>query len=438
MADSKIVQYVQKFAWEKQSSETQRLAKRAIIDLLGCSLAGSCHTTVPGVFKTIEGIDGKGCNYVWGTKDSCDVKGAVFMNAYTGALFDMDDGHRKAQGHPGAVLVPAAITVGAQLGSSGKDVLEAVCVGYDVAIREAVRIREAGGPRKGSSGWCAPGAAATVGKLLKLTDEQMANAIGLSEYFTPQAGQDRSVQFPSMMKEGIPWGAYTGNFCAQLAKGGFTAHRPHLADAEELCKDLYERVEVDYAYYKKWAACRWAHPALSGMDMIKKEKPYKISDVKHVELRSFEKGLLLKNRTPKSTLEAVYSIPFSLAYWLKHGKIEPDDVKNEASMVSDPEILDMAQRIDMVHAEEYTAKFPLQCIQDVKLTFQDGTTAEKKFLESPGDPGERAFTDQEIADKFKLLAEPVVGAKWKDILDCVNTLEQVDDVSKLTKLLATF
>merc|ERR1719277_1566631 len=263
----------------------------------------------------MEGIDGKGCNAVWGTKVQLDVKGAIFMNAYTGAIFDMDDGHRRAQGHPGAVIVPAALTVGSRLGCTGAQVLEAVAVGYDVAVREAVRIREAGGPRKGSSGWCAPGAAASVGRLLKLTDEQMANAIGLAEYFTPQAGQDRSVDFPSMMKEGIPWGAYTGSFCAHLAKGGFTAHRPHLADASDLCKDIGDRVEVEYAYYKKWAACRWAHPALSGLDMIKSEKTgFALGGVKHVKLRSFEKGLNLSNRTPKNTLEAVYSIPFSLAY----------------------------------------------------------------------------------------------------------------------------
>merc|ERR1719171_3556 len=162
----------------------------------------------------------------------------------------MDDGHRRAQGHPGAVIVPVVLTIGAQRKNTGKELLEAVAVGYDVSIREAVRIREAGGPRKGSSGWCAPGAAVAIGKLLKLTDEQMCHALGISEYLTPQAGQDRSVNFPSMTKEGIPWGAYTGSFCAHLAKGGFTGHRPHLADDEELCKDLGQKVEVDYTYYK--------------------------------------------------------------------------------------------------------------------------------------------------------------------------------------------
>merc|ERR1712232_992102 len=106
----------------------------------------------------------------------------------------MDDGHLRALGHPGAVVVPAVLVVGARLNSSGKAMLEAVCVGYDVAVREAVRIRSAGGPRKGTSGWAAPGAAAAVGRLIGLSDEQMAHAIGMCEYFTPQAGQDQSVK----------------------------------------------------------------------------------------------------------------------------------------------------------------------------------------------------------------------------------------------------
>jgi len=437
MADSPIVKYIQNFKWANQTPETQHLTKRAVIDLLGCALAGSAHKTVPGVVKMLEGIDGAGTHAVWGTGDKLEMKGAVFLNAYTGALFDMDDGHRRAQGHPGAVIVPAVLTVGAKLGCSGPKVLEAVAVGYDVGIREAVRIREAGGPRKGSSGWCAPGAAAAVGKLLDLTDEQMANAIGLAEYFTPQAGQDRSVQFPSMMKEGIPWGAYTGSFCAHLAKGGFTAHRPHLADAEELCKDLGERVEVDFTYYKKWAACRWAHPALSGLETCKKEtEGFDISKVKHVNIRSFEKGLLLNNRTPNNTLQAVYSIPFSVAYWLKNGKIEPDDVKEDEKMVGDPEVLDMAQRIDMEHAPEYTEKFPLQCIQDIIVTWQDDTTWTRTYLEAPGDPGERAFTDEEIKTKFKTLSEPILGAKWEEIYSLVEKLELVTDVSFLTEKMA--
>jgi 2-methylcitrate dehydratase PrpD len=438
MADSAIVQYVQRFQWAAQSSETQRLTKRAVLDLLGCALAGSRHHSVPQVANTIEEIDGKGCNKVWGTNRVMDVKGAIFMNAYTGALFDMDDGHRRAQGHPGAVLVPAAITVASRNRNTGVEMLEAIALGYDVAVREAVRIREAGGPRKGSSGWCAPGAAVTVGKLLKLTDGQMAHAIGLAEYFTPQAGQDRSVNFPSLMKEGIPWGAYTGSFCAHLAKGGFTAHRPHLSDAEDLVKDLGERVEVNYAYYKKWAACRWAHPALSGLSQIKEEMGLSLKNIESVTLRSFEKGLLLNNPAPTSTLQAVYSIPFSLAYFTKHGKIDPDDLMDEQAMVADTEILAMARKIRLEHAPEYTEKFPMQCIQDVEVKFVDGRVASRTGLESPGDPGNLAFTDEEILTKFRTLAEPVVGERWSDIVQAVEEIDGASDLNHLVGLLTVF
>jgi len=436
MAESKIVQYVQKLKWENQTKETQHLTKRAIIDAVGCALAGAAHDTVPGVVKSMVELEGKGDATVWGTKEKLNLKGAIFMNAYTAALFDMDDGHRRAQGHPGAVCVPAVLTVGAQLGCSGKEMLEAVIVGYDVGIREAVRIREAGGPRKGTSGWCAPGAAAAVGKLLKLTDEQMAHAIGQCEYFTPQAGQDRSVQYPSMTKEGIPWGAYTGSYCAHLAKGGFTAHRPHLADAEELCADLGTNVEIDRTYYKKWAACRWAHPALGGLEEVKREKPdFSIKDVKHIKILSFEKALLLSNAKPASTLQAVYSIPFSLAYWLKHFQIEPDNLKDEQAMVSDPEVCDMATRIDMEHAQEYTNEFPLRCIQDIEVAFNDGQVIKKQKLEAPWDAGERAPSDAEINGKFKTLVQPVLGANWEKVLKLFETLDQVANVKDVADLM---
>jgi 2-methylcitrate dehydratase PrpD len=240
-----------------------------------------------------------------------------------------------------------------------------------------------------------------------------------------------------MTKEGIPWGAYTGSFCAHLAKGGFTAHRPHLADAEELCKDLGQRVEVDFTYYKKWAACRWAHPALGGLEQVKSEKPdFSISQVKHVQIRSFEKALLLSNPKPASTLQAVYSIPFSLAYWLKHGQIEPDNLKDEAAMVGDPEVCDMATRIDMEHAPEYTEKFPLQCIQDITVTMTDGSKMTKQNLEAPWDAGERAPSDEEIKNKFKTLAEPVLKSNWEVLYNLFCSLDECSDINEAVKLMA--
>merc|ERR1712137_78358 len=179
-------------------------------------------------------------------------------------------------------------------------------------------------------------------------------------------------------------------------------------------------------------------PCIGRLGEVKREKPdFSIKDVKHVKIMSFEKALLLSNRKPASTLQAVYSIPFSLAYWLKHFQIEPDNLKDEQAMVSDPEVCDMATRIDMEHAQEYTDEFPLKCIQDIEVTFTDGTTATKKSLEAPWDAGERAPSDEEINNKFRTLADPILGNKAQTLLDMLYRLDEVDDVSKITNIMFT-
>ncbi len=43
-----------------------------------------------GVVQSMLGLEGVGEAVVWGTKQKLNMKGAVFMNAYSAALFDMD------------------------------------------------------------------------------------------------------------------------------------------------------------------------------------------------------------------------------------------------------------------------------------------------------------------------------------------------------------
>merc|ERR1712070_873872 len=97
----------------------------------------------------------------------------------------------------------------------------------------------------------------------------------------------------------------------------------------------------------------------------------------------------------------------------------------------------MAQRIDMEHAEKYTKQFPEKCIQDITVTFQDGTKWTKEGLESPGDPGERAFTDEEMLAKFTKLASPVMSAeKVKAASDLILSLDTCENVQALAAALA--
>ena len=47
--------------------------------------------------------------------------------------------------------------------------------------------------------------------------------------------------------------------------------------------------------------------------------------------------------------------------------MDPDDVIEEQNMISDPDVLDLAQRIHMVHEPAFTAEFPLKCFQSIRI-----------------------------------------------------------------------
>ncbi|MDX6568691.1 MAG: hypothetical protein QOH15_1269, partial [Gaiellales bacterium] len=63
------------------------------------------------------------------------VPGAAWANGVLANVLDYDDGHRITKGHPGAIVIPAALAAAERVGASATEFLEAVLVGYEVAIR---------------------------------------------------------------------------------------------------------------------------------------------------------------------------------------------------------------------------------------------------------------------------------------------------------------
>ncbi|HKL27537.1 MAG TPA: MmgE/PrpD family protein, partial [Desulfuromonadales bacterium] len=207
--DFRLGDFIAGLDWEQLPERVRTTARMCILDAIGCALAGSRCAVLDRHVQNIINQGQEGPQAVWGGRYRLQPAWAIFYNAHTAAYYDLDDGHRRAQGHPGAVIVPTALVTAAHLQRSGREVLEAVVAGYEIAVRSALRIRSQGGPRKGSAGWAAIGAGAAAAHLMHCSPQQCLNAVGLAEYYAPQAPQDRSASFPSEMKEGIPWGAYT-------------------------------------------------------------------------------------------------------------------------------------------------------------------------------------------------------------------------------------
>jgi len=374
-------------------------------------------------------MEREGDSPLWGTKILLSLPWAIFFNSYTTAFFDMDDGHRSAQGHPGAAIVPAALCTAHHLGASGKAFLEAVVVGYEIAIRSALLMRAMGGPRKGSGAWVVPGVAAAVARLMSLDSKGILWALGAAEFMALQAPQDRSASYPSLMKEGLPWGAYTGYMAGFLTSQGLSGMRPYLADSP-LLNDLAEKFEIERVYFKRYACCRWAHPAIDGLaEMLK--LGYRQDEIDQVRIHTFEKALL-DQRIPSNTVEALYSIPFAVASYLVHGKLGPDEVSGDA--LKDPKTIALYERIQLVADPELTKLFPEKCLQQIVVTFKTGEYYSSDLLSAKGDP-DSPLTDEELLAKFRTLTENRLGERWEEVAQAVLSLDKFD-VAKLVDLVS--
>lgn len=171
----KLAGFVVGTGYEHLSESEAARIKDCILDQVGCQLIAS---TLP--WNRI--VHDYACEY--GAPGSCTLVGsnkrlsildAAFVNATFGHGCELDD-----FGHAGAATLPVAFALAEQYGASGRDVIAAVALGYEVHLR----IYEAIMPQlieRGFHNQCVIGtfsAAAVAGKMLGLSKAQMVHAYG--------------------------------------------------------------------------------------------------------------------------------------------------------------------------------------------------------------------------------------------------------------------
>ena len=125
-----------------------------VLDLLGAAMAGVGQPSARSARNFARAFFPAGPAGVWFTPECLAPSGAAFCNAAAGSALDLDDGHRAAGGHPGAALIPTALAVAQSLKSSGREMLAALVIGYEVAVRAAAGRNPATMDTFSTGRWC--------------------------------------------------------------------------------------------------------------------------------------------------------------------------------------------------------------------------------------------------------------------------------------------
>src|SRR3569833_2763295 len=303
-----LAEYVANHPSRGWSDAVDHEAHRTFLNWLGCAVGAAKHEAADAALAAVAELQPAPQATVAGRSERVDMASAALVNGITSHTFDFDDTHLKTIIHPAGPVASAVLALAEHRGMTGRDVIDALVLGIDVACRVGNTMYpdhyDRGWHITGSTGML--GAAAGCARLLKLDEDTTTMALGIA------ASQPVGLreQFGTMTKPFHPGGAArAGLTSALLAANGFTAS-PRALEAprgfvqvvsdkrawNEVTDELGERFEISFNSYKPFACGIVIHPSIDACTQLR-AKGVQPGQVERVELRVHPLVVELTGRT---------------------------------------------------------------------------------------------------------------------------------------------
>jgi 2-methylcitrate dehydratase PrpD len=404
-------------------------ARRAILDTLGCMVAGVDTPLGRNLTAMADQFSGSPGATVLGIKQSTLPFYAAMCNAYMANAHDADDGHRLSRLHAGGIIISSALAAAEKKACNGARFIESVVLGYELGLRAGMATYS-DDIYFGSAFGTTFGAAAAVGWILGLTHEQIIMAMGISEMHAPNCmllGWINSRRIP-MIKEGMGWSAATAVMAALMAQGGVRGTLTIFNDREKTARidRLGQDYEIEKRYYKPHPGCRWVHGPARILGDIMAEHNLTAEDISRVKVRTLDKAALLDNSEPETMDDAQYSIPFVLAAIMVDGEFGTDQMRSEK--LTSPLILKHAQKVDIEVEPEFNQHYPAKvCCELVVRTGKDEVFS-GNAQQVAGD-WELPLSDDDLKNKFvRMCRRRLKAEQMETVVEQVFAIESLENI----------
>ncbi|MEM0672802.1 MmgE/PrpD family protein [Dickeya oryzae] len=123
------------FSRQTFSPDVLALARTAIIDTLGVTLAGSIQDGAHKLRAVIAPTAASGQSRVLGTSLRLNALDAALLNGTAAHLLDFDDSNSWLHGHISVAVLPALLALADEQHANGNAILRAYLTGYETAVR---------------------------------------------------------------------------------------------------------------------------------------------------------------------------------------------------------------------------------------------------------------------------------------------------------------
>jgi len=449
MGDKSLTEILSTFIietkFENFSESIKHITKLSILDFLGSTIAGSKTKAGKIFLKHLDDLGGKAESTVIGNGKKTSVVNAAFANGGCCHILELDDTHKASTVHAAAPVIPAALALSEKLNLGGKELIEAVVVGYEVAIRIGEAVNPSHYYYWHNTATCGTfGAAAATGKLLELNKNEIVNALGnagstaaglweflidgaMTKHLHPANAAENGVTAALLAKDG-----FTGpKYILEGSKGFFNAMAKE-ADFNKIILNLGYNYKIMENCFKLYPSCRHTHPTIDAVLSLKDKYNIKHNDLKKIKIYTYAAALEITNNfNPKSSYEAKFSLPYCAAIALIFGK--PKLSHFDEQLIFDERIKNLIDRVELNISDDIDRLYPVKW--PAKVAIEGALDRFEEYVEYPKGDFENPASDEMLIAKFKELAVPFLEENiCKKIVDMVLNIEQQKNLLKFSKL----
>ena len=393
----RLAEYLCGLAHDRLATGDRAILENHLIDAVGAGLAGAHSPDGDAVL----GFDPRRALAGGRRSRTPDPLRALAARVAATRSTEIDDIHMESCTTPGAVVVPAALTVAQYRPEvDGATLAAAILAGYEAMTRMGTAINGAAIVYRGlwPTYFCAPlAAAATVGRLIGLAPPAMTHALAIAlATATGGAGRPRGSIGSRWLLVGHA--ARSGALAAMAAAEGF-AGDPTLLDGDWLT--VAHGVSADMGpiaetggppmlralSLKPWCSAKQAMAAIHGMGEIVADgiDPAAIASVRVSVPPAY--AAMIGHQAAEDVRVSTLT---SAAYQMALSALRPEGLYDVARdrLIRDPAVATLAQKIAVEADEALARHWPARYPARVRVTAGD-VTREVLVLDAPGDPDRR-------------------------------------------------
>ena len=424
-----------------------KAAGERVMDTLGCAV-GAYHGDTVEIARSMAGPAAAGAlaGRMVGTSATAAADAAGFVNACMIRHIDFNDTYLPG-GHP-SDSSGGLFAVAPQIGASGEQLIAATVVAYEIFIRLQVsaKLREKGWDQGFGIGI---GTVAGLANLMGLSREVTRNALAITCVGNVPLRATRAGMLSMWKGVATAYAVRNAVFGVQLAIAGMTAPEAPFSGRHGFTDQVSGPIELapfgtaDEHFYlpkakiKYWPVAHAMQTAIwAGIELRKKVPAEALAsvDVQTCWSAWHESGSESAKWDPKTKETADHSLPYILAWTLRHGRIDEESFRPESYL--DPSIRPLMNAITARVDDDIEKDMPKTIRMRVNARDKAGKSYEVHIVNPPGHE-ENPLSSADLAAKFTRLTEPRLGREraaaalkhWQNIVSAKNVKDAFDAVN---------